>query len=217
MITLMTRTYSPIDRILIGLDQALKGPGDSKPVASRDNPGAGLEDTSLDESQRQHVAGLMRINHTGEVCAQALYAGQAAGARTDEVREKMQKAADEEQDHLAWCAERLEELDSHPSRLDWFWYSGSYVMGLIAGFAGDKWSLGFLKETENQVEAHLEEHIGRLPETDQRSQAILEQMKIDEASHAAMAEEAGANPLPEHIRKLMKLTADTMKAIAYRI
>ena len=216
MIIFMTRNYSPIDRILIGLDQALKGPGDSKPVASRDNPAGSMPETELDESQRQHVAGLMRINHTGEVCAQALYAGQAAGARTDEVREKMQKAADEEQDHLAWCAERLEELDSHPSRLDWFWYSGSYAMGLVAGFAGDKWSLGFLKETENQVEAHLAEHIGRLPETDQRSQAILEQMKIDEASHAAMAEEAGANPLPEPIRKLMKLTADTMKAIAYR-
>ena len=213
----MSRTYSPIDRILIGLDQALKRPGNSKAVANRDNPAGSISETDLDESQRQHVAGLMRINHTGEVCAQALYAGQAAGARTVEVRDKMKQAADEEQDHLAWCAERLDELDSHPSRLDWFWYSGSYALGLVAGFAGDKWSLGFLKETENQVEAHLQEHIGRLPEADQRSQAILEQMKIDEASHAAMAEEAGARPLPESIRKLMKLTADTMKAIAYRI
>lgn len=213
----MSRTYSPIDRILMGLDQALKGPGSPNPVANRDNPAGGISETDLDETQRQHVAGLMRINHTGEVCAQALYAGQAAGARTDEVREKMQQAADEEQDHLAWCKERLDELDSQPSKLDWFWYSGSFALGLVAGFAGDKWSLGFLKETEDQVEAHLQDHIGRLPESDQRSQAILEQMKVDEANHASMAEEAGAHPLPEPIRQLMKLTADTMKAIAYRI
>lgn len=212
----MSRTYSPLDRILIGLDQALKRPGKTQAVAGRDNPAGDIAETDLDETQRLHVAGLMRVNHAGEVCAQALYAGQAAGARTAEVRDKMQQAANEEQDHLAWCSERLDELDSHPSRLDWFWYSGSYALGLAAGFAGDKWSLGFLKETENQVEAHLQEHIGRLPESDHRSQAILEQMKIDEAAHAAMAEDAGANPLPEPIRKLMKLTADTMKAIAYR-
>ncbi len=213
----MTRSYSPIDRILIGLDHALKGSGGSAVAAVRDNPAGSIAETSMDESELQHVAGLMRINHTGEVCAQALYAGQAAGARTAEVRDKMQQAADEEQDHLAWCAERLDELDSHPSRLDWFWYSGSYALGLVAGFAGDKWSLGFLQETENQVEAHLQEHIGRLPESDKRSQAILEQMKIDEAAHAAMAEKAGAKPLPEPIRRLMKFTADTMKAIAYRV
>lgn len=213
----MSRSYSLVDRILIGLDHALKGTGGTASVARRENPAGNIAEPELDETQRQHVAGLMRINHTGEVCAQALYAGQAAGARTAEVRDKMQQAADEEQDHLAWCKERLDELDSHTSRLDWFWYASSYTLGLVAGFAGDQWSLGFLKETENQVEAHLQDHIGRLPESDQRSQAILEQMKIDEAAHAAMAEEAGARPLPKPIRLLMKFTADTMKAIAYRV
>jgi ubiquinone biosynthesis monooxygenase Coq7 len=213
----MTREFTPVDKILIGLDQVLKGTSGTSAVAARENPAGDLAETSLDETERRHVAGLMRINHTGEVCAQALYAGQAAGARTEDVRKKMQKAADEEQDHLAWCKDRLDELDSQPSKLDWFWYTGSYALGLFAGIAGDKWSLGFLKETENQVEAHLQEHLGRLPESDQRSQAILEQMKVDEAAHAAMAEDAGAAPLPEPVRKLMKLTADTMKAIVYRV
>jgi len=163
------------------------------------------------------VAGLMRINHSGEVCAQALYAGQAATARHDETRDAMQLAADEEIDHLAWCEDRLRELDSRPSILNPFWYAGSFAIGAIAGIAGDRWSLGFVKETEKQVEAHLEDHLERLPEGDGRSQAILDQMKKDEAKHAEMAEAAGARDLPPPIQSAMAFTASIMKTLAYRI
>jgi ubiquinone biosynthesis monooxygenase Coq7 len=159
----------------------------------------------------------MRINHTGEVCAQALYAGQAATARHDETRESMQQAADDEIDHLAWCEDRLKELDSRPSILNPFWYAGSFAIGAIAGIVGDEWSLGFVKETENQVEAHLEDHLERLPDGDERSQAILDQMKTDEARHAEMAEEAGAHDLPRPIQSAMAFTAGIMKTLAYRI
>mgnify|MGYP002335695948 FL=1 len=171
----------------------------------------------MDEENRRHAAGLMRINHAGEVCAQALYAGQATTARNPEVQADMQQAANEEIDHLSWCKERLDELDSEPSRLDPLWYAGSFVIGAIAGLAGDGWSLGFLKETENQVEAHLEGHIEKLPPEDARSHAILKQMKIDEARHAQMAENSGAYDLPQPVRDLMRLTAGAMKAVAYRI
>ena len=150
----------------------------------------------MDEENRQHAAGLMRINHAGEVCAQALYAGQAVTARNLEVQAEMQQAANEEIDHLSWCKDRLDELESKPSRLDPFWYAGSFAIGAVAGLAGDGWSLGFLKETENQVEAHLEGHIEKLPPEDARSRAILDQMKIDEAKHAKMAEDSGAYDLP---------------------
>ena len=163
------------------------------------------------------MAGLMRINHSGEVCAQALYAGQAATARHDETRDAMQLAADEEIDHLAWCEDRLRELDSRPSILNPFWYAGSFAIGAIAGIAGDRWSLGFVKETEKQVEAHLEDHLERLPEGDGRSQAILDQMKKDEAKHAEMAEAAGARDLPPPIQSAMAFTASIMKTLAYRI
>jgi ubiquinone biosynthesis monooxygenase Coq7 len=159
----------------------------------------------------------MRINHAGEICAQALYAGQAATARSADVQADMQQAANEEIDHLSWCRERLDELDSKPSLLDPLWYAGSFAIGAAAGLAGDGWSLGFLKETENQVEAHLEGHIEKLPPEDARSRAILDQMKIDEAKHAKMAEDSGAYDLPQPVRGLMKITAGVMKAIAYRV
>ena len=171
----------------------------------------------MDEKNRQHAAGLMRLNHAGEVCAQALYAGQAATARNPQVQADMQQAADEEIDHLSWCKDRLDELESKPSKLDPLWYAGSFAIGAVAGLAGDGWSLGFLKETENQVEAHLEGHIEKLPPEDARSRAILDQMKIDEAKHAKMAEESGAYDLPRPVRRLMKLTASAMKAVAYRV
>lgn len=186
-------------------------------TAKRDNPADSIPEVMMDETNRLHAAALMRINHAGEVCAQALYAGQAATARNPEVRVSMQQAASEEIDHLSWCKDRLDELEGKPSLLDPLWYAGSFAIGAVAGLAGDGWSLGFLKETEKQVEAHLEGHIGQLPAEDARSRAILDQMKIDEARHAQMAESSGAFDLPPPVRGLMKLTAAAMKAVAYRV
>ena len=213
----MERNYSPIDRFIVALDEGLRVSTGEAPEPFRANPAGELEQAELDEAERAHTAGLMRINHTGEVCAQALYAGQAATARNDATREAMQQAADEEIDHLSWCEDRLKELDSRPSLLNPLWYAGSFAIGAVAGIAGDDWSLGFVKETENQVEAHLAAHIEKLPEKDARSQAILDQMKVDEAKHADMAEEAGARDLPEGVKKAMAFTAGIMKALAYRV
>lgn len=213
----MTRTFSPLDRLIINIDSALRTTTGQSVTAKRANPAGQTPDLLMDESNRKHAAGLMRINHAGEVCAQALYAGQAATARTADVQADMQKAADEEIDHLSWCKQRLQELDSSPSALDPLWYAGSFAIGAVAGLAGDGWSLGFVKETENQVEAHLEGHIEKLPPEDARSRAILEQMKLDEARHAQMAVDSGAFDLPDPVRGLMKLTAGFMKAVAYRI
>jgi len=213
----MTRNYTPLDRLLISFDNALRMATGHVSTAQRENPAVAIPEVVMDEDNRQHAAGLMRINHAGEICAQALYAGQAATARNPDVQADMQQAACEEIDHLSWCKDRLEELDSKPSRLDPLWYAGSFAIGAIAGLAGDGWSLGFLKETENQVEAHLAGHIEKLPPEDARSRAILDQMKIDEAKHAQMAEDSGAFELPEPVRRLMKLTASAMKAVAYRL
>jgi len=212
-----TRHYTTLDRLIAAVDEALRISTGEAPAPQRENPAGDLANIELDEEQRRHVAGLMRINHTGEVCAQALYAGQAATARNDATREAMQSAADEEIDHLSWCEDRLKELDSHPSLLNPLWYAGSFAIGAAAGIAGDEWSLGFVKETENQVEAHLQDHLERLPEGDARSQAILDQMKVDEAKHADMAEAAGARDLPEPVRRVMALTAGVMKTLAYRL
>lgn len=213
----MQRAYSRLDHLIISIDNALRLSSGETVSPSRPNPAAPVPEVVMDEPSRKHAAGLMRINHAGEICAQALYAGQAATARNPEVQADMQKAADEEIDHLSWCKERLDELESRPSLLAPLWYAGSFAIGAAAGLAGDGWSLGFLKETENQVEAHLENHISRLPAEDAKSRAILDQMKTDEAKHAKMAENAGAFDLPRPVRKLMKLTAGGMKAIAYKI
>lgn len=213
----MPRHFTPLDKLLISLDTALRTATGQIAEAKRDNPAADTPDIVMNEPDREHAAGLMRINHAGEVCAQALYAGQAATARTPDVQAGMQRAADDEIDHLSWCKQRLGELDSQPSRLDPLWYAGSFAIGAVAGLAGDGWSLGFVKETENQVEAHLESHIEKLPPEDVRSRAILEQMKLDEARHAQMAVDSGAVDLPDPVRGLMKLTAGVMKAVAYRI
>jgi len=213
----MSRSYTPIDRFIIGIDSALRMATGQTSEATRDNPADSIPEIVMEEDHRRHAAGLMRINHAGEICAQALYAGQAATARSPDVQADMQQAADEEIDHLSWCRERLDELDSQPSVLDPLWYAGSFAIGAAAGLAGDGWSLGFLKETENQVEAHLEGHIEKLPAEDARSRAILDQMKIDEAKHAKMAEDSGAYDLPQPVRRIMKMTAGVMKAIAYRI
>jgi ubiquinone biosynthesis monooxygenase Coq7 len=213
----MTRIYSRLDHLIISIDTALRMSSGQSVEANRPNPANDVPDIVMEESHREHAAGLMRINHAGEICAQALYAGQAATARNPKVQAEMQKAADEEIDHLSWCKERLDELDSRPSLLAPLWYAGSFAIGAAAGLAGDGWSLGFLKETENQVEAHLENHISKLPAEDARSRAILDQMKIDEAKHAQMAEKSGAFDLPQAVRGLMKLTAGAMKAVAYKV
>lgn len=210
------RELTFIDRAFGQLDGGLRAAFGPPPGGTRPSPAADLEDTALDETERRMAAGLMRINHSGEVCAQALYAGQAATARTDEVRGKMAEAAREEEDHLAWCAERLEELSSRPSLLNPFWFAGSYSIGAAAGLAGDPWSLGFVEATERQVEAHLDEHLERLPPQDQRSRAIVAQMKEDEARHAQMALDNGATILPAPVQRLMSLTAGIMKAVAFR-
>ncbi|HIY70171.1 MAG TPA: 2-polyprenyl-3-methyl-6-methoxy-1,4-benzoquinone monooxygenase, partial [Candidatus Luteimonas excrementigallinarum] len=163
------------------------------------------------------AACLMRINHVGEICAQALYVGQAAVARDADTRAHLLEAAQEETDHLAWCADRLEELDDRPSLFNPLWYAGSYAIGLAAGLRGDGWNLGFVVETERQVEAHLEEHLDTLPPADLRSRRILEQMKIDEARHADEAEAAGAKILPQPIPAVMSLASKVMKTVAYRL
>ena len=210
------RKFTGLDRLVTRVDEALRLSAGITPEPSRPNPANDLPDADLDENQKRHVAGLMRINHAGEICAQALYAGQAATARDSRVKDVMQSAADEEIDHLAWCEARLKQLDSKTSLLNPLWYAGSFAIGSLAGLAGDKWSLGFVRETELQVEAHLEEHIDRLPASDQRSKAILDQMKTDEAEHGKMAENAGGKPLPEPVRSAMTWTSNIMKTLAYR-
>jgi len=210
------RILSPLDRLLSGTQNALETVVGA-PVAQRPNPAEGTGDLLLDEPDRRHAAGLMRINHVGEVCAQALYVGQAAVARDAGTREQLLAAAQEETDHLAWCAERLRELDSRPSLLNPLWYAGSYAIGALAGLRGDGWNLGFVVETERQVEAHLAEHLQTLPAGDARSRRILETMKADEARHAEHAEAQGARVLPQPVPALMAAASKLMKAVAYRV
>ena len=210
-----TRQFSPLDRLIIEFQHAL-GTSLGQAHAERPNPAGDVPDLALADPDRRHAAGLMRINHTGEVCAQALYLGQAAVARDDSTRRHLQHAAQEETDHLAWCGDRLAELDSRPSLFNPLWYAGSYAIGVAAGLRGDGWNLGFVVETERQVEAHLEEHLQTLPPGDERSRAILRTMKADEARHADNAEQAGARALPQPIPTLMALSSRLMKAVAYR-
>ena len=211
------RTYSPLDQLAMNMDQALRTVFGRPQVTERENPTRDSANVELDEAERQHVAGLMRINHVGEVCAQALYQGQALTAKLDNVRESMQRAAQEENDHLAWGEQRLDELHSHKSIMNPFWYGASFMVGAAAGLAGDKWSLGFVAETEHQVVRHLDEHLAQLPEQDERSRAILEQMKVDEGRHATVALEAGGAELPAPIKKAMQFTSKIMTSTAYRI
>lgn len=211
-----TRTLTPLDRLLAGIERALETvAGD--PEANRPSPASGVADAALDDAERRHAAGLMRINHTGEVCAQALYDGQAALARKEENRAHLQHAAAEETDHLAWCNERLRELDSRPSLLNPLWYAGSYAIGAMAALAGDAVSLGFVVETEKQVEAHLAEHMDRLPAQDERSRVVLRQMQADEVRHAENARGRGGIALPFPIPQLMHVSSLVMKTVAYRI
>jgi ubiquinone biosynthesis monooxygenase Coq7 len=203
------------DRVITELDRALRAIHGLGPTTGRPSPGRDRAHGPLDERARRHSAGLMRVDHAGEVAAQALYHGQALTARSPRLRRAMQRAAVEENDHLGWCRERLEELGARPSRLDPLWYLGSLAMGVGAGLAGDRVSLGFLAETEHQVVAHLDDHLERLPPDDSRSRAILEQMRADEGEHATAAEANGALPLPGVIRALMRRVAQVMTRTAY--
>lgn len=210
------RTLTPFDRFLSKVERALEAVAGS-PAAQRASPAAALADGDLDDAERHHAAGLMRINHTGEVCAQALYFGQAALARSSDNRDHLLRAAAEETDHLAWCAQRLQQLDSRPSLLNPLWYAGSYAMGAAAAVIGDPFSLGFVVETEHQVEAHLAEHLTKLPEQDARSRAVLTQMQADEIRHAQAAQERGGIKLPFPLPQLMHASSMVMKTVAYRL
>lgn len=211
-----TRRLTRIDRLLDDAQRALETVLGS-PAAMRPNPAADRPDVVLEESERRHAAGLMRVNHVGEVCAQALYSGQAAVARDPTTRAHLLEAAQEETDHLAWCADRLQELDDRPSLLNPLWYGSSFAIGVLAGLRGDGWNLGFVVETERQVEAHIDENLASLPPADGRSRAILEVMKADEARHADNAEAAGARILPPPVPTLMSAASRVMKAVAYRV
>ena len=213
---MIARDLTPIDRFLADTQRALDTVFGA-PGAIRANPAADVAQVELDETERQHAAGLMRINHVGEVCAQALYCGQGAVARHRVTRQHLLEAAQRKTDHLAWCADRLRELDSRPSLLNPLWYAGSFAIGALAGLRGDGWNLGFVVETERQVEAHIDEHLDSLPTADARSRAILEVMKADEARHADNAEAAGARVLPAPVPGLMAMASNLMKAVAYRL
>ncbi len=210
------RRLSPLDRLLAGGQNALETVF-GQPLAERESPAASCPDVVMAEAQRRHAAGLMRINHVGEVCAQALYVGQATVAREPATRAQLLHAAQEETDHLAWCADRLDELGSRTSLLNPLWYGGSFAIGALAGLRGDGWNLGFVVETERQVEAHIGEHLESLPPEDLRSRAILGRMKEDEARHAQQAEAAGARTLPFPIPPLLGAASMVMKTVAYRI
>ena len=205
-----------IDDLLLSFDRALRTVTGAV-TASRPTPGASLAAAELSPEERRHAAGLMRVNHTGEVCAQALYAAQALVAQDPAVKRELAGAAREEEEHLAWTQQRLAELGDRASLLNPLWYAGSFAIGVAAGFAGDRVNLGFVVETERQVEEHLTGHMERLPGADARSRAIVEQMRDDEARHGAMAEAAGAVDLPFPVRRLMRAAADVMRVVAYRI
>ncbi|MEJ3668192.1 2-polyprenyl-3-methyl-6-methoxy-1,4-benzoquinone monooxygenase [Stutzerimonas stutzeri] len=211
------RHYSPADRLLMQADAALRTllPFNGQP--SRPSPALLKTETELSESETRHVAGLMRINHTGEVCAQALYQGQALTARLPQVRQAMEQAADEEIDHLAWCEQRIRQLGSHTSVLNPIFYGLSFGIGASAGLISDRISLGFVAATEDQVCKHLDDHLGQLPAGDEKSRAILEQMRDDEAQHSTAAIEAGGLRFPAPVKFGMSLVSKVMTKATYRI
>lgn len=211
----MDRQYSALDRALIRLQAAVSAVAAPAAAPARANPAGALADAGLTPAQRRHAAGLMRVNHAGEVAAQALYQGHALAARSAAVRAHMLDAAAEERAHLAWCEERLQELGEGPSKLDPLWYAGSFAIGALAGLAGDRWSLGFVEETEKQVSEHLRGHLDQLPADDARSRAIVAAMRDDEERHGREAVDAGAKPLPKPVQELMRAVARVMTRSAY--
>ena len=209
------RHYSLFDKFIIEFDKALTTVAGKPETTSRPTPGKELEEAELTAEERKQAAGLMRVNHAGEVSAQALYQGQALTAKLPQVRDAMEVAAREENDHLVWCQQRLDALSSHTSVLNPIWYAGSFTLGAIAGKIGDKWSLGFVAETEKQVVEHIDGHLKIISEQDRKSRAVLEQMKIDEAEHGTKALEAGGAMLPTPVVKLMGLMSKVMTRSSY--
>ncbi|MGQ0578682.1 MAG: 2-polyprenyl-3-methyl-6-methoxy-1,4-benzoquinone monooxygenase [Betaproteobacteria bacterium] len=205
-----------IDSLIIGFDRALRTLCGSA-VSLRPVPGEDLPDLELSTVERRHAAALMRVNHTGEVCAQALYQGQVLTVRDDAIRKTLENAAAEETEHLAWTAQRIDELGGRVSILNPFFFAGSFAIGALSGLLGDKWNMGFLTETERQVEGHLGGHLERLPAQDQRSRAIVAQMKEDEARHANTALAHGAAQLPEPVKLAMRLSSRLMTVSSYRV
>lgn len=207
----------PIDGFIIEFDRALRSIVGATPMRRPVPDASTMSEVELSAEEKKHAAGLMRVNHVGEVCAQALYQSQKLHAKSDDLKNKLEHAAIEEEDHLAWCERRLEELDSRPSLLNPIWYAGSFVLGSIAGLAGDKISLGFVAETEKQVEHHLDDHLKELPSNDHRSRAIVAQMRADEIAHGQMAIQEGGVELPSAVQKVMKTMAKVMTVTAYRV
>lgn len=210
------RSINPLDQLIVGFDRALRVVG-GVATSSRPNPAAHAADCELNEEEQRHSAGLMRVNHVGEVCAQALYDSQARFAQTPQVRAQFEQAAREEEDHLAWTAQRLSELGSQPSLLNPLWYAGAFALGTIAAKMGDAHSLGYVVETERQVEAHLNSHLDALPPQDAKSRAIVDQMRIDEIAHGAAAQSLGATDMPLPVRMAMQAMAKVMTSTAYYI
>lgn len=205
-----------LDNAIIGIDRILRVIGGVS-SAARPNPAAKVPEEALDDAARRHSAGLMRVNHVGEVCAQALYESQGRFAANAEIRKLFVQAGREEEDHLAWTSQRLSELGSRTSLLNPLWYAGSFAIGTVAARLGDAQSLGFVVETERQVEAHLASHLKKLPESDARSRAIVDQMRVDEMAHGASAQELGAAELPAPVRELMRMMGKVMTTTAYYI
>lgn len=211
------RNPDKIDQVIKRINSVLKQLSSDSVIAKRTNPASQQEEKPLSRAERRHCAGLMRINHTGEVCAQGLYHGQALTAKLENTRKKMEQAIQEEEDHLAWCQERLVELDSRSSRLNPVFFGLSYTLGALAGAVGDRVSLGFVAATEDQVCRHLNSHLQQLPESDQKSRAIIEQMLIDEAHHADQALQAGGIQFPAPVKSLMTLVSKVMTKTTYHI
>ncbi len=203
-----------LDRLIVEFDKGLRTLF-SQAHSARAYPDANVPEATMDEAEKKNAAALMRVNHSGEICAQALYQGQALTARDPAVQQTLQRAAQEETEHLAWTAKRVHELGGHLSLLNPFWYTGSLAIGAMAGLLGDKWNLGFLAETERQVGHHLQSHLDRLPQQDEKSRAIVAQMHADEVGHADMAVSLGAAELPQPVQLAMKLNGKVMTGTSY--
>ena len=209
------KIQSPLDKLISSIDEVRLLIESNQSKEYRKNPASGLPEDDLTTSERAHAAALMRINHAGEVAAQGLYQGHAVFTENNSLKDQMEKAADEELDHLNWCRERVEELGEKTSIFSPIWYAGSFVIGAASGYFGDKWSLGFIEETEKQVSEHLTKHLESLPEKDKKSRKIVTQMRIEEEEHGENAKKAGAAKLPEFIRNTMKITSKIMTKTAY--
>jgi len=210
------RHYNFADGLINHLDRALNSVF-CKQTTVRDYPAQAVSEADLSATEKKHAAALMRVNHAGEISAQALYHGQSVTARDPKLKDELHHASLEESEHLNWCRQRLDELGEQPSRLDPLWYAGSFAIGVAAGVVGDRWNLGFLAATEHQVVRHLESHLQRLPQQDERSRAIVTQMKTDELGHAHLAESLGAADLPQVVKNMMQLSSKVMTTLAHKI